>query len=76
MIAAVQCIKLPFVVAKFSEEPLNNFPRSNIEYVKEIGKGWFGQVVRLIFLCHATFLLVHESMFFKYVFLYILGDRG
>lgn len=29
----------------FAEEPLNNFPRSNIEYVKPLGKGWFGQVI-------------------------------
>lgn len=28
-----------------TEEPHNNFPRSNIEYVKVIGKGWFGQVI-------------------------------
>ncbi|ODN06097.1 Serine/threonine-protein kinase LMTK1 [Orchesella cincta] len=27
------------------EEPHNNFPRSSIEYVKELGKGWFGQVI-------------------------------
>jgi len=26
------------------DEPFRNFPRGNIEYIRELGKGWFGQV--------------------------------
>ncbi|CAG7727364.1 unnamed protein product [Allacma fusca] len=27
------------------DEPYHNFPRTHIEYVKEVGKGWFGKVI-------------------------------
>lgn len=30
---------------KFSDDPNSNFPREQLQYLQEIGIGWFGRVV-------------------------------
>ena len=41
-----------------SEEPVDNFPRHQLQYLREIGRGWFGRVSYVCMIeCHSVLIL-------------------